>query len=180
MSLQDIRNKDGMLAQYSYIVYHRDVLVACDLIGAEVSVKALYATIVAAKEVRFGRFGRSAAQIERSGGVLSVRTTLARNPDLFRWHVAPVLSENDITIPVYGREDHLSPTDALVGTLARWTVWPTLPEWGEGLYRLGREHELITLLKHEGAVDYAFTVASNGWGDVIDQSVQDGTLPFPS
>jgi hypothetical protein len=180
MTLQDIRNKDGMVAQYSYIVYDKTLLVACDLIGAEVSVKALFASIVAAKKVRFGRFGRTAAQIERSGGVTSLRTTLARNPDLFRWHVTPTLSENDTLIPVYGREDHLSATDALVGTLARWTVWPTLPEWGEALYRLGREHELITLLTHGGAVDYAFHVAAQGWAEVIDQSVQDGTLPFPS
>jgi hypothetical protein len=162
-----------MQARYSYAVYDED-LVALDLIGADSAVKAIHATLRQGKPVWLDGWMRRKMAVD----FRTERTVLENSPPLFRWHIVPVLSENDPTIPVYGWDNILPREQALVGALARWTVWPVLPEWAEILLRLGRENDLIRDMRGEG-VDYAFWLSTQGWGEVIDQAVKDGLLPFP-
>jgi hypothetical protein len=99
-------------------------------------------------------------------------------PLLCRWHVIPEPTENDLSVIVYGWEDVMPATDAFINALGRWTVWPTLPVWAESLYRLGWRSQLLHRLKCEG-VDYAFALAAEGWDEVIDRGVKEGTLLIP-
>jgi hypothetical protein len=176
MELLSIYNGDGMCCRYSYAVYDGEELLALDLIGAESEVKALNATLVQRKPVTLkGTWGRKRVGREQEIDVL--RTALEDRPPLYRWHVVPIPSEQDPGLVVYGWEDILPPAGALVGALANWTVWPTLPEWGEALYRLGREADLVQAVERAG-VDYAFRVWTAGWDDVIDRAIRDGQLSF--
>jgi len=176
LELRKVKNKDGMQARYSYAVYDGEDLVALDLIGADSAVKAIHATLRQGKPVWLdGHWGRKRMVVD----FRTERMVLEANPPLFRWHVIPILSENHPTIPVYGWEDILPREQALVGALARWTVWPVLPEWAETLSRLGREHDLIHDIPNREGVDYAFWLSTTGWDAVIDQAVKDGLLSFP-
>jgi len=173
--LQKVKNKDGMQCRYSYAVYDGEDLVALDLIGADSAVKAIHATLRQGKPVWLDGWMRRKMAVD----FRTERTVLEANPPLFRWHIVPVLSENDPAIPVYGWEDILPREEALVGALSRWTVWPVLPEWSEVLFRLGREHDLIRDMRGREGVDYALWVSTTGWDAVIDQAVKDGLLPLP-
>lgn len=177
MKLQQVINGDGMACRYSYVVYDGEELLAMDLIGAEVAVKAVAATLVQGKKVKLDGDWRQ-KRIPRQTQVSTIRTVLEQEPLLCRWHVVPQPSENDLAVAVYGWEEILPAADAFVGALGRWTVWPALPEWGDTLYDLGRRQDLIKQLESEG-MDYAFCIFTEGWDQVIDQAVKEGLLPFP-
>jgi hypothetical protein len=176
-TLKQVHNADGMAARYSYAAYHDDELLAIDLIGAESEVKALAATLIQHKWVKLsGTWGRKRVCGETEIDVL--RTTLEDRPALYCYHVMPAPSENALMLAVYGWEEVIAPANALIGALANWTVWPTLPEWGEPLYRLGREAGLVKALDHKG-LDYAFAVSTQGWDGLIDRAIKAGGLTFP-
>ena len=177
--LQKVKNKDGMEAWYSYAVYDArdgdDILVAVDLIGADVAVKAIHATLRQRKPVWLSGYW---SRLKMAVDFRTERTVLEADPPLFRWHVVPVISENDDRIPVYGWNDVLPRKDALVGALSRWTVFPVLPEWSETLFRLGIANDLIRGMVGREGVDYAFWLSTTGWDPVIDQAVKGS--PFPN
>lgn len=176
MKLKQVVNRDGMACKYTYAVYDDEDLLAIDLIGADVAVKAVHATLVQNKKVKLDGSWQQKRLPDMN--VTTVRTVLEQDPLLCRWHVIPEPTENDLSVIVYGWEDVMPATDAFINALGRWTVWPTLPVWAESLYRLGWQSQLLHRLKCEG-VDYAFALAAEGWDEVIDRGVKEGTLLIP-
>ena len=180
MRLQKIFNGDGMSCWYSYAVCDGEDLMACDLIGADVEVKAIHASLAQGKKVKLDGSWQS-KRVPNGMQVGTLRTVLEQEPLLCRWHVVPQLSENDLSVVVYGWEDVLAAPDAFIGALGRWSVWPTLPVWAETLYRLGQQASprLVQRLTKSEGVDYAFVVNTEGWDAVIDRAVKEGQLLIP-
>ena len=176
--MNKIANRDGMAAQYSYIVYSAEDLLAIDLVGADAAVKAVGATIIQRKKVQVDTTWRW-LRVPKDAEISVLRTVVEPDPPLFRWHIVPHPSDHDLSVVVYGWKAILPAANAFIGALGRWTVWPTLPEWGMTLYVLGRQHDLIKKVNSEG-VDYAFAISTVGWDTVIDQAVKTGRLLVPA
>lgn len=180
--LKKVVNGDGMTAAYSYAVSHKGDLMALDLIGSDVEVKAIHATLVQRKAVKIGNISWRGLTIPSGMEVRTVRTVLQPDPLLCRWHVVPQPKEDDLSVPVYGWDEVLPAADAFIGALGRWTIWPTLPIWAESLYQLGQEARpaLVTRLADSEGVDYAFSLDTAGWDEIIDRAVKEGQLPLPA
>ena len=171
ISLHRTRNSDGMACFTSYLVSTYDhEIVAMDLIGAEVEVKAVWASIVSGRRVTFDGYRRLSAPLYP---VVTVRERLdGSTPPLVRWHIVPQVGEDEIA--VYGWEE-ISFSDALFGVLSRYSIWPVLPEWSHALTVLGEEHGLIRPLYRTGC-DYAYRVSLQGWDKALEDGLRQGTI----
>jgi hypothetical protein len=168
-----ISNKDGMRALASYVVYDTsEGIVAMDVVGAETAVKAIVASLHLGRDVTVDIGWPQRLCVATRFRV--IRSILAAG--LYRYHVVPTFSPDAQRIPVYGWNAVRSEQDALVGALARWTVYPVLPEWAEALFQLGVELGLVRWMWKAGAVDYAFWVESQGWEEAINRGISEGKL----
>lgn len=174
MKLYPISNADGMTAYSSYVVWTANdgELVACDLIGAETAVKAIAASLYQGKKVDVVvHYSRA---LRPWGDFKVVRTVLTTKPNLYRWHIVPVVSPDAPAVPVYGWEAVCPASEAVAGALARHTIWPVLPEWASVLHELGWDGCLSTL--HCAGVDYALLVSKDGWDRIIEFGIRQGRL----
>lgn len=171
MKLHPVRNSDGVEAFFSYVVCDGEALYALDIVGAESSVKAIYASIVQGHPVWLFGWRQRRCRIR----VRAKKFVLASPPPLLRWHVIPVMSPHDPFAIVYGWG---RPEDALARALNRWTVFPLLP--AEPLYSLAEEYGLIRFLDYSEGVDYAFSISLSvqEWSEAIDHGIKDGRLPL--
>lgn len=177
--LYEISNSDQMTAHFSYAVWTREKLVACDIIGAETALKAIYASLCQGKKVNI--IIQYARTLEPWGNFRVVKTVLTVNPNLYRWHLLPVISSTD-TIPVYGWNAICPAAQAVANVLDRYTIWPVLPEWAEDLFKMGQASlpvwNAVTDLESVG-VDYAFLVRADRWETIIADGVREGRLKLP-
>lgn len=172
-----VHNRDGMDARCSYVVYSSsNELVAIDLVGAETQVKAIAASLASGNLVWIeGAY----SPFKYTGRVAFLREVLRESPPLLRWHAVPALSENDPLIPVFGWDSVLPKTDAFVGAVARWTIWPVLPEWGEPLLVSAARSGFIRPLQYFN-MDYAFLIdTTKEWDELINGLLRQGIIRPP-
>lgn len=170
--LWSIKNHQGMQAHSSYAVYSRDTLYALDLIGAEIAVKALAASIYERNRrllLGGGAYATDAAL------VCTQKETLYQNPHSYRWHFSVRATPTDPLLLVYGF-GRQTPAEALLAVLQQQTPWPARPVWGEPLYQAGQQHELISPLQYHGSVTFAYHVTVAGWDTVLSDLARHGTL----
>lgn len=166
MELYTVKNTDGMTCFSSYMLFTYDnELIGMDLVGAETSVKAVWASIMSRKQITLG-YRRLSAPIFP---VTTVREKLCGNSlPLLRWHIVPLQQEGQIVI--YGWNALMTLDQALYGALSRYSVWPVLPEWFPVLTELGQEHNLLRPIRYMGC-DYAYIVDLTDWSAVFNEAI---------
>ena len=183
-----VTNHEGVRTDSSYIIYDREQVYAFDAIGAEVAVKAIHAAAFGNSK-RFTFAGSQESErlyaMQRKLADLAYavdRQTLLTQPNLYRWHLRPVVRPGDLSVIVYGLQEW---PDFDVPTAIYWallqTNYPILREWAAPLLELGREAGLVRALSHVGSVTFAFELqVSEDWQALLDVAVREGQLHIPT
>jgi hypothetical protein len=183
-----VTNHEGVRTDSSYIIYDKEQVYAFDAIGAEVAVKAIHAAAFGNSK-RFAFDGKHDSErlyaMQRKLADLAYavdRQTLLTQPNLYRWHLRPVVRPGDLGVIVYGLSewpDFDEPTGCYWAMLQ--TNYPTLREWAPTLLDLGRQAGLVRDLAHVGSVTFAFELqVSEDWQALLDTAVRAGRLRIPT
>ena len=176
--LNIIYNSKGMAAKSSYAIWNEsNQYVALDVLGAEVAVKAIWASVIARRSVL--HVGNSYRTVTGDPDVdyRLVKQTLA--PGVHHWVLYPEPGPTSpylLLVPL----DGMTAQEQLVQVLNQHTLWPVKEEWGQVLWERGTDTEskLVQELITYGDLAWAYAVRPTGWDEVIDQAARDGSLVF--
>ena len=173
-----IKNSKGMMALCTAAAVTPDHQIAfLSIAGAQVAVKAIWASVIARRSVL--RIGNAYRAITGDAGVdyCLIKQTLA--PGVHHWVLYPEPGPTApylLLVPL----DGMTAQEQLVHVLNHHTLWPVKEDWGRVLWERGTDTEttLIQELHTYGDLAWAYAVNPLGWDEVIDRAAQDGSLAF--
>lgn len=182
-----VTNHQGVQADCSYLVCDNNQVYAFDALGAEVAVKAIFASAFGqSKRFTFTGNYRDTAlrychrELDRSLGYEVEKQALLTNPNLYRYCFKAPPRPGDPYLIVYGLEDWraATPLHALYWALQQ-RPWPIDARWTAHLFECGTKSGLVEKLQIAGRAKFAFKVQVQGWDALLDQAARSGDLYIP-
>lgn len=195
-------NHKGVGADCSYAVWgekrgSETLIYACDAIGPETAVKAVFATMVGnASKLELLIRRRTPGLVFKDGALAygCHKEMLLQHPALFRWHFFPQITPDDPYLILYDfqREGPEPLTEGsawyaypplqehFYQALEQHTIWPCRRAWAGALLQRGYDHQLVARLQHTDNLRYAYILLLNGWDEVLQEALDHGELTFPS